>query len=225
MNKILGNRLLLVVISIPAICWGPGLYVPGELVSKFASSMIFIFGALSLMQRWRVIIDVLWHGKRDAESDSSHLGIVGDLLIMVGLIYWGAFAYWYVWAGQPQGWSATMYSSFGRILIGCGLFFNFWMVYKAGPRVKPAVARTWTPIGIVAGFLAGALFMSQWEDVDEAWLSVRPDRPPCAIDRPIWGTDRRTYHTPESRYRKSVIPSFCFETEDEAMSRGFRKAG
>jgi len=173
LNKFLGNRLLLVVLAIPVVCWGPGLLVPGEIVSKFASFLIFLFGALSLAQRWRVTWEVLWHGRRDDENDSSHYGIVGDLLIMVGLIYTGAFAYWFIWADQPDGWSGTMSSSFGRILVGFGLFFNFWMVHRDGSVRRVPEAKGWVPFGLIAAFIAGIVFASQW-NIDKFWL---PDRP------------------------------------------------
>ncbi len=222
MTKILGNRLLLVVLSIPVICWGPGLYIPGELVSKFASFMIFLFGLVSMVQRRRVTYEVLWLQRRDAESENSHYGIVGDLLIMMGLIYSGAFAYWFVSAGQPDGWSGTMYSSFGRILIGFGLFFNFWMVHRHGKRGYVDEAASWVPLGLIAAFVAGVMFSSQWEN-DQAWFPVRVDRPACPSDRPIWGTGKGRYHTPQSPYRGQVIPAKCFATEDEATAAGFSK--
>lgn len=222
MNKILGNRLLLVVLAIPAVCWGPGLLIPGNLVSMFASFLIFLFGAMSLAQRWRVTVDVLWHGRRDEENSSSHFGIVGDLLIMVGLMYSGVYGYWYVWADQPDGWSGTMYSSFGRILIGAGLFFNFWMVHRDGTRRVSEEVRAWIPLGMVAAFVAGCLFMSQM-DIERAFLPVRADRPACPSDRPIWGTAKNRYHTAQSLYRAQVVPVKCFATEDEAREAGFRK--
>lgn len=222
MNKILGNRLLLGVLAIPVMCWGPGLLLPGTFVSMFASFMIFLFGAASLAQRWRVIWEVLWEGRRDDENSSSHLGIVGDLLIMVGLIYSGVYGYWYVWAEQPPGWAATMYSSFGRILIGFGLFFNFWMVHQDGNVRRVPQTKGWVPLGMLAAFIAGCLFMSQL-DIEKSWFPERVDRPACPSDRPIWGTAKGRYHTQQSPYRAQVIPVKCFATEDEAREAGFRK--
>lgn len=222
MNKILGNRLLLVVLSIPALCWGPGLLIPGEAVSLFASLLVFLFGAASLAQRWRVIVDVIWSGRRDQESRNSHLGIVGDFLIMLGLIYTGIYGYWFIWADRPDGWSGTMTSSFGRILIGAGLFFNFWMVHRGASKPMAEEARGWVPIGLLAAFIAGCLFMSQ-VDLREAWEPTRPDRPWCGSDRPIRGTRSQTYHTRQSPYRDQVVTFKCFKTEDEARRAGFEK--
>ena len=228
MIRILNNKLLLVLLAIPILCWGPGLYLPGEWISLFASTIILMGGSFSLWQRRFIIFDVVFLGRRDEMEPRSHYGVVGDFLIAIGLIYSAAFAYWWVWAGQPPGWQGTMYSNYGRILIGAGLISNIYMAHPLPIEGQIQPSRLWTIIALILAFLAGMLFYSVLPAADRETAFVQmmfphlANRPTCPADRPVWGSSNKIYHTDGSPYRSMVIPDHCFASAQEAESKGFR---
>lgn len=74
--------------------------------------------------------------------------------------------------------------------------------------------------GALAGFVIASSFGARSEQ-----SALRPVRmaslPSCAVGQ-ITGTGNKTYHTAESRYRYLVVPRKCFNSEEEAKSKGYR---
>ena len=78
--------------------------------------------------------------------------------------------------------------------------------------------------GALAGFVVASSFGMK-EAVNLSDVTIWPqfsNRPPCPADKPVWVSSKGVYHMPDSIYRSSIIPRWCFATAEEAEKRGFR---
>jgi hypothetical protein len=220
----LKNKLLIELVAIFLLCWGPGTFLPSEWLGKITSVFLLLFGILTLGQRARPFWEVVWKQRRDEQESNSHYGVVGDFLIAAGVIYAGVYGSWYFFAGQPDGWAGTMVSSFWRILVGCGLWYNYRMAQSTGPRGSAIAGKAWIAVSVVISFLLGMAVMGQFRMGSEGFpFPMRLMEPQCPKERPYWGSSRKVYHGPDSPYRHMVSPGACFTTEQEAIDSGYRK--
>lgn len=77
--------------------------------------------------------------------------------------------------------------------------------------------------GALAGFVVAASFGVK-DSIDISRLNAWPqliNRPTCPIES-VWVSSTGIYHTSSSPYRGSVVPRYCFESEEKAREAGFK---
>ncbi len=74
--------------------------------------------------------------------------------------------------------------------------------------------------GALVGFVVAASFGPKTEQTSIGPSVRMSSIPSCKVGQ-IVGTGRKTYHTPQSRYRYIVVPRRCFDTETEAKAAGY----
>lgn len=96
--------------------------------------------------------------------------------------------------------------------------------------LEPATAKSnlWRSValfigGALAGFVVAASFGVK-DSIDISRLNAWPqliNRPTCPKES-VWVSSTGIYHTYSSPYRGSVVPRYCFESEEKAREAGFK---
>jgi len=231
-SRINSNPLLLWSVLTFIVYWVAGAVVPDPYLSSAMSLLLLIFGGVTFLRfapdAWQILI----HRRRNEaaqDGDGSHLAAYGVTLLSAGSCYVGLFGLLWVYFGQPGDWLGTVYSGFGRGMMGAGFGLLFFSpdVSQRGLRLPSGLLLLGiVSVAMTVVFLLGVHFgqketMSGWRGMEGR--PIAEDRPVCAPDRPVWGAGTAgVYHTPRSPYRQLVVPSRCFKTEREARMAGFR---
>lgn len=228
--KLKDNQLVFWTLVANAIYWLAGAVTPNSYVSSAASLMLLISSSGMLFRYLPHAVDVVVNGRRDAGEggQGSHLALYGATLIAAGSSYVGLFGFLWIIADQPESWLGTPASGYGRAVAAAG-----FAMMALSPDTTPSGVKLPSLLLIVALIIAvaiGSFFAGRKAAPQEQavyWRSIRgafADRPVCPPDREIWGSENKVYHPPESGYRQQFAPSHCFETEGEAVKKGFRPA-
>jgi len=220
MSKIVGNNLLLVIVGLLALYWGAGPFASGQFISSVASLILLVFGLLAFAQYFVPAYQVVVNRRRDDIELGAHYAVLGNFAIATGVIWSGGYGMLWIWSGSPPGWSGTVFSNFGRYLIGAGMYALYVAPQASGVgiQIKP---RLWILGAVIVAFITGFVLATQVDVPDEISRVMNINRPACSVDRPIWGSSNRRYHMPDGRYRYMVKPTRCFATEGEAVAAGF----
>lgn len=231
MARIIDNRLLVNSMLGVVGYWILGMVTPDPYVASVASLVLILSGGLLVYRYSRATYAIVVEGDRgeDAADRGSHLAVYGAWLMAVGAFYSGMFALVWVFAGQPAEWTGTAVSSFGRALMAAG-FVLMYLTPDAmrGPIRAPnaLLLLVMFLVAVAGAFVAGANFRSPDTALVSRFVQFHgSDRPICPDDRPVWGSTKGIYHSPQSIYRDMIIPVRCFKTVDEAVAAGYRKAG
>lgn len=138
MRNIRDNRLLLVSLGLLVAYWVFAPMLPKPYVSSVMSLLSLLAGVLTFSRYVEQTYWIVWHGDRSAEG--GHWAIYGAFLISVGTIWSGGYSLLWVYFGQPEAWTASAFSSFGRGLVAIG----FWLM-----AFSPDASR------IIAGYPVG----------------------------------------------------------------------
>ena len=80
--------------------------------------------------------------------------------------------------------------------------------------------------GALAGFVIAASFSMKKDgsvNFSELEFPRLMNRSTCKPTEPVWVSSNGIYHLPNSPYRGSIVPRWCFATEEEALAAGYRK--
>lgn len=223
----MNNPLLLWTVAANILYWIVGFASPNPFISSASSLFLLVSSAIMFLRYFPTAYDVLIHQQRDTGQggEGSHVGVYGATLIAAGSCYVGLFGFLWVLAGQPQEWLGTAYSGYGRAVSGAGFVLMAFSPTIASGAFRPA--NILMIIMLIVGIAVASFFVGRITQPEQAtyWLSIKGrlvNRPVCPEDEPVFGTDRRIYHTLESPYRGMVIPSWCFSNPEEAETKGFR---
>jgi hypothetical protein len=150
------SNILIVTLVAVAVYWLFGMFSPEPYVSSFASFALLVFGGVALARYAPAAWDVAANGRRlsDDGKDGSHLAVYGIAMLAAGSVYLGLFGLVWVLNGQPEAWTGTAMSGFGRALMAGG----FWLMYISPDVVQrdmrvPSLA--WIAVVVVASVLTG----------------------------------------------------------------------
>lgn len=224
----INNKLLFWSVLSVCVYWIIGLITPKPFMSSVTSLMLLLFSAFMLWRYSPAAYDVLFHQKRDKlkGGEGSHLGVYGAALIAAGSCYVGIFGLLWVLYGQPESWLGTVYSGFGRAVAAAGFLLMAFSPTVTEKIVRPAnvaVIAFLIIIIAIASFFAGTRVKQPEQAV--YWKSISgilANRPVCAQDQPVWGSQNGVYHVENSPHRNMVAPRHCFASTDEAEENGFR---
>jgi hypothetical protein len=118
--KILDNRLLLNGLLLFAFYWLVAPLVPKPYVSSAMSLLSLSAGTLMFSRYAEQTWQILWH--RERSEAGSHYAILGASLVSLGVVYSGIYSLLWIYFGQPDDWTASATSSFGRGLVAVGFF-------------------------------------------------------------------------------------------------------
>lgn len=223
------NKLLLGTLLFLIIYWGGGPFIPRD-PYPFLSTGVSLglmgagFGLVAFYTNG--VIDILFRKRRLSEEPGSHLAVYGSWLAGAAAIVGGLFNLVWTANGNPDAWTGTVYSNFGRVLTAASyalLLFSPYVGRQITIVPKQSVLLMLSFVAILAAFVIGyqirPVETPNWPQ--DIWYPI--DRPICPVDRPIWGVlDSKIYHTPGSQYRKLVVPDRCYASEWEARRAGFR---
>ena len=161
MTNVLHNRLLIASLSTVFIYIMVGVFTPNPYMSSAMSLLSLLAGAMMFIRYVEFAYKILILGLRSEENSGSHYAVLGATLLSGGAIYGGMFGLIWVWFGQPQEWTGTAVSSFGRFMMAIG----FWLMFIS-PDAADASSRLpsnfWravlTVLAIVIAFVAGTHF-------------------------------------------------------------------
>lgn len=231
MGVLKSNPLLWAAIALVAFYWMASPFIPNPYLSSLFSLLLIISAALTFMQyAWQAVKILVYKDRSRDEygrGKGSHLAILGIFLFSFGSVFSGFYGLWWNFNGQPIEWIGSAASQFGR---GCHVL-GFCLMQVSPEITKEGFAfkaRWWiiatgSAILIAIGFYFGMQVKTiETTDALKAWRMQNIDRPPCPVDRSIWGSRSRLYHTEQSPYRLLLVPSHCFANEREAIEAGFR---
>lgn len=160
MNRLRRKPLLLSSIIFLALYWAIGAVAANPYVSSASSLALLLAGVLTLGRYAQTTYQILFLDLRNNEtgSEGSHLAIYGATLLAAGASYNGLFGLLWVYFGQPEDWTGTATSSFGKALMVVG----FWLLYVGPepPSVSPrAFSAMWiftaVAVAVLIGIVAG----------------------------------------------------------------------
>jgi len=223
------NKLLVGSLVGIALYWLIGLTTPLPYVNVAASFCLLFGGAFTLYRYSRaayevVILDREWE---DAIANKGRIGVYGIWLLALGSTYVGFSSLAFQWYGEPKSWIGSPGLGFGRYIMAAGFALMFYSPYAYSGSVKkpgPYLLATAFVIAIIAAYFLGSKASEQPTDASLVFSSMHgPNRPSCSPSQPVWATEAKTFHALDSRFRGQVIPSKCFETEEDAVKAGYRK--
>lgn len=230
MRKIeIQNPLLFWTWLLVAVYWIVGPLIPSPYISIAASIFLLSAGVLNAWKYGPDTYLILFKQLRsqDEGGEGSHIGVYGVFLLSIGSIWSGVYGVSWILADQPASWSATVFSSFGRVMMGAG-FVMMWI----SPRMSAGGGRPISQVVIaVVAFVAlcMAVMFGGWlqalstqNEIIEFTRRHGDERPQCPGNKPVWGTVNGRYHIPGGKYRAQIIPYRCFADELSARRAGYQ---
>ena len=229
MNEMIENKLLVGSLAAVAFYWLIGFTTPIPYLNVTASLCLLFGGAFTLWRYSRATYEVVVLNKEweDEIANKGRLGVYGIWLLAFGSCYVGTSSLAFWWYLEPKGWIGSPGLGFGRYIMAAGFALMFYSPYSYSGSVKkpgPYLLVTAFVVAVIVAYFLGSKASDNPTDEGLVFSSRHgPNRPSCAAGYPVWGTEAKTFHSIDSRFRGQVIPAYCFQTEEDATKAGYRK--
>lgn len=234
MKKLLGNQLLFGTIVAFMVYWTLGAILPNPIISTTVSFLLLLGGGFASWKYVPPAFEIVALNRRvdEVQNERDYYPVYGSALLAIGSVYSGLFGL--VWAstwmmtGIQPDWSGTALSSFGRALMAGGFLFLFLGPSESKQGIRlPNLA--WLLVVVflcmAASFVVGLRIGSPDDRSTWQFFKVHGEsRILCPHDKPYWISSSGKIHGPYSRWRSTVIPRQCFQSQSDAMKAGFTAA-
>lgn len=159
MKGFFSNRPLCISIGLLSLYWVVGPFIEKPGVSNSIAIFSICAGIFLFINYVEAAMKVLFLKKRD--PDGGHWAVYGATLAAFGTIYSGFFTLLFNHFGQPDEWSATATSSFGRGLVPIGFVLmglSHQTMKVSGSYPKGFWRNIFLLFAIILAFVAGTHF-------------------------------------------------------------------